>query len=735
MPPIMLSSMNSPDAAAASPPWMREVSGGLIAGAVAVAYAMSYAALLFPGALKPLLSYGVGLCLVNAMLGAFWLAWRSQLPFAIGGPDGNTTSILAAMAATLPAASTAGKPALDHVLLLLVLTTLLCAVLFLALGVGRLGSAVRYIPFPVIGGFLASTGWLIATGALRVATDLPAGFEVLERLARMAHDPRLLATLALGAAYLLLFRRWRHPAVMPAVLVASSAAVLALLAVAGLPPAEARAAGWLFDGATPPRWMGPWQLAQGAVDVDWRWLGGLWLDMLAVSAVAVITILLGASGLEVMSRRDISLDDELRTHGWLNILAAALGGYLSLVSVSRSTVLLESGARTRAAGMVAAAVCALAAGGAALLLGWVPRVVLGGFLLYLGLAILWEWVVQSRSRVGLADWSLIVVILATTVMIGFTVAVLAGIIASCLNFALSYSRVGVVQHDLDGTGIRSSVLRPAAQQEVLAAHAGDIRVLVLRGVIFFGTASALLDRVRAFLTAAHAPGTRVLVLDFSHVASVDSSAAMTFAKVSQLASAQGTRLVLCGLNAAIAAALGGGFAAHETLDQALDAAEEAVLAAHGEDPRGTSQPLQPWLERALGGERHWQALQPLLQRRAVAAGEVLMRHGEPSDTTLYLIESGRLAVTLQGQGKGQRLATLMAGNIAGEMALYTDLPRSATVAAETDAVVWTLPRSALESLHANAPETALKVHAFIVRTMAGRMQQANTTIGALQRGA
>jgi len=714
---------------------MREVSGGLVAGAVAVAYAMSYAALLFPGDLKPLLPYGIGLCLVNAMLGAFWLAWRSQLPFAIAGPDGNTTSILAAMAATLTAASTAGKPALDHVLLLLALTTLLCALLFLALGVGRLGSAVRYIPFPVIGGFLASTGWLISTGALRVAADLPAGFEVLDRLGALARDPRLLSTLALGAAYMLLFRRWRHPAMMPLVLVLSSAAVLALLALAGMSPGEARHAGWLFDTSTPPRWMGPWQLAQGAAGFDWRWIGGLWLDMLAVAAVAIITVLLGASGLEAMSRRDISLDEELRTHGWLNVLAAALGGYLSLVSVSRSTVLLESGARTRAAGMVAAAVCAVAAGGAALLLGWVPRVVLGGFLFYLGLAILWEWVVQSRARIGLADWSLIVVILATTIMIGFTVAVLAGIIASCLNFALSYSRVGVVQHDLDGAGIRSSVLRPAAQQELLAAHARDIRVLVLRGVIFFGTASALLDRVRGFLATASRPGSRVLVLDFTHVASVDSSAAMTFAKIAQLASARNAKLVLCGMGAATAAALGRDGGMHATLGQALDAAEEAVLAAHGEDPRVAGQPLEPWLARELGGVDHWRALQPLLRRRAVPAGEVLVRQGDASDTTLHLIESGRLAVTLQGQGSGQRLASLMAGNIVGEMALYTDIPRSATVTAESDSVVWTLGRATLESLHANAPDTALKVHAFIVRTMAARMQQANATIAALQRGA
>lgn len=716
--------------------WLREVSGGLITGAVAVVYAMSYAALLFPGGLKQLLPYGIGLCLINATLGAFWLAWRSQLPFAIGGPDGNTTSILAAMAATLTTAGLAGagKPALDHVLLLLVLTTLLCALLFLALGMGRLGLAVRYIPYPVIGGFLASTGWLIATGALRVAGDLPAGFEGIEQLHALARDPRLAATVALGLGYLLLFRRWRHAAVLPAVLVLSSLAVLGLLALAGLAPEQARQAGWLFDTSAPVRWVGPWQLLQGAEAFDWRWVGAQWLDMVAVAAVAVITVLLGASGLEVMSRRDISLDQELRTHGWLNLLAASLGGYLSLVSVSRSSVLLESGARTRAAGMLAGGVCAITAAGAALLLGWVPRAVLGGFLLYLGLAILWEWVIESRQRLSLADWSLIVVILATTATIGFTVAVLAGIIASCLNFALSYSRVGVVQHDLDGSGIRSSVVRPAAHQELLARQSADIRVLVLRGVIFFGTASSLLERVRGFL-ATRTGAVRVLVLDFTHVASADSSAVMTFTKISQLAAAGDAKVLLCGLNTATADALGRQAGAHATLDLALDAAEEILLASHGQDPRGTSQPLEAWLALALEGEQHRRVLQPLLQRRAVEAGQVLLRQGDRSDETLYLIESGRLAVTLHGQNEGQRLASLMAGNIVGEMALYASTNRSATVVAESDSVVWALQRDALETLHVTAPETAMRVHAFIMRTMAIRVQQANTTIAALQRGA
>lgn len=717
----------------AAPAWTREAAGGTVAGMVAVAYALSYAALLFAGPLHALLPLGLGLCLVNAMLGAFWLSWRSQLPFAIGGPDGNTTSILAAMAASAAAAG-AGQAA-GNVLLLLLITTLLCAALFLALGFGRMGRAVRYIPYPVIGGFLASTGWLIATGAMRVATDLPGGLAFFGALPQALGDARLWVTLALAGCCLALLRRRSHPALLPGLLLGGMPLVLAGLALAGLPPDAARQAGWLFESA-PVQWAPPWRLLDGTAP-DWNWLARQWLDMLAVAAVAVITVLLGATGLEVMSRRDISLDHELRTHGWLNALAAALGGYLSLVSVGRSAVLLESGAQTRMAGLLAAAVCAAALAGAGLLLGWVPKVVPAAFLLYLGAAILHEWVVDSRKRMSLGDWTLVVVILGITATIGFTVAVLAGVLASCLSFAFNYSRVGVVQHDLDGTQLHSSVARPATHRQLLAQHGRDIRVLVLRGMIFFGTSSGVLDRVRGFLCASSGAG-RVLVLDFTHVAGADSSAAMTFTKIAQLAQAAGVTLLLCGLNRETLQALSDSAvaqAAHPTLERALDAAEEHLLRAHDQDPMGAQEPLAVWLLREFGDGVHCERLMPLLQRQVLPAGGVLMSQGDASNGALYLVETGRLAVTLRGQHQGQRLASLMGGNIVGEMALYSSAGRSATVTAETESVVWTLTRHALEGLHLQAPDTAMQFHAFVMRTMAERVRLANGTIAALQRGA
>jgi len=713
--------------------WPREAAGGALAGLVAVVYAVSYATLLFAGPLHPWLPVGLGLALASAACGAFWLAWRSGLPFAVGGPDGNTTSILAAMSAGLAAAAPQG--AIDDVLLLLLVATLVCALVFLALGFGRLGFAVRYIPYPVIGGFLASTGWLLATGALRVGADVPGGAGLLAALPGALADPRLLVTLALGLGGFVLLRRVRHPGALPAVLLAGLLAVWCGLWATGMTVEEARRTGWLFDAAA-VTWTPPWRLVDAAA-LDWAWLARQWLDVLAVAAVAVITVLLGASGLEVMSRRDISLNHELRLHGWLNLLTAALGGYLSLVSVSRSAVLLDAGTRTRAAGMIAAAVCAAALAGAGLLLGWIPKAVPAAFLLYLGLVILHDWVVAARTRLTFTDWLLVVAILGVTATIGFTLAVVAGLLASCLSFALNYGRVGVVQHDLDGTQLHSSVARPAAHRALLARHGRGVRVLVLRGVIFFGTSGNVLARVRGFLDASTDPG-RALVLDFTHVAGADSSAAMTFAKIAQLSQDAGVRLFACALNPETAAALAPGLpdgARQPTLERGLDAAEEALLKAHGRDPLGDQEPLAVWLLREFGDAVHCERVMPLLERKLVNAGDALMRQGDPSNAAMYLVESGRLAVTLPGQDAGRRLAILLGGNIAGEIALYTDAARTATVTAEIDSVVWSLTRDALATLHATAPDTAMRLHALVMRTMTERLKLANGTIAALQHDA
>jgi SulP family sulfate permease len=79
----------------------------------------------------------------------------------------------------------------------LAIVTALTALLLCGLGLARAGAAIRFVPYPVIGGFLGATGWLMVSGAVRVITDHPLGFATLETLI----ESHTLAKIAAGALW------------------------------------------------------------------------------------------------------------------------------------------------------------------------------------------------------------------------------------------------------------------------------------------------------------------------------------------------------------------------------------------------------------------------------------------------------------------------------------------------------------------------------------------------------
>ena len=110
---------------------------------------------------------------LSAAVGAAIVAWRSSLPFAIAGPDSSISVVLAALVATLANYLLAhgGTRPLGPALIALSLTTAVTGAVLWVLGFARAGRAIRFVPYPVIGGFLGATGWLMVTGAVQVITD------------------------------------------------------------------------------------------------------------------------------------------------------------------------------------------------------------------------------------------------------------------------------------------------------------------------------------------------------------------------------------------------------------------------------------------------------------------------------------------------------------------------------------------------------------------------------------
>jgi CRP-like cAMP-binding protein len=118
----------------------------------------------------------------------------------------------------------------------------------------------------------------------------------------------------------------------------------------------------------------------------------------------------------------------------------------------------------------------------------------------------------------------------------------------------------------------------------------------------------------------------------------------------------------------------------------------------------------------------WQRLATILERRELATGELLVRRGE-RDRQAHLVEAGHLQVFVSGGPPGShRIATLNAGAIVGEPALFIDAPRSASVEAMTPCVVWTLPGARLDALAQDEPQLVLDILRAAGAVMAVRMR-------------
>ena len=270
-------------------------------------------------------------------------------------------------------------------------------------------------------------------------------------------------------------------------------------------------------------------------------------NLIAVIFVTAASTLFNTTGIEVAAHREANLERELNVTGLANILAGALGGYAGCISVSRTILNFSSGGRGRLSGLTVAAVSLLMLAVAPELLGYMPKFVLGGLLLYLGADQLHKWIIESRKRLTRTEYVSLLAIIVIIVQWGFVPGILIGIIIGCATFALSAARIEAIKFSFDGSEYRSSLDRSRDDQEVLLAHGGKIQGLNLQSYLFFGSANRLYQHVKALLR--EQPECRYLLFDFKLVTGIDSSAAYSFAQIKRSAHDLGVMLVLVHLSA------------------------------------------------------------------------------------------------------------------------------------------------------------------------------------------
>jgi len=446
--------------------------------------------------------------LYAAIFGGFLVSALGGSRHQVGGPAG---AFIVLVAGTVAAHGVNG----------LLTVTLMAGVIMVVAGYLRLGTYIRYIPYPVTVGFTAGIAAIIFASQLRDLLGLqlpgpePAAFvPKLQALAGslFTFTPSAIALSVLTIGVIIGLRAWRPrwPNLLIAVALASIAAAALHLSVQTI--------GTRFGGI--PRQLPAPSLPFGT----WQEAFALLPIALSFALLGSVESLLSAVVADSMTGRRHRSNCELVAQGIANITSAAFGGLCVTGTIARTATNVRSGAHGPVSGMLHSLFVLAFVLFAAPLAAYVPLAALAGVLVTVAWNMAEKQAFATLLRTSGADAVVLLATFGLTLFRDLTEGIVVGFALSALLFIHRMSHSVAVE----GVGVLPQEDRAADEREseraaeVVASAGRDTVVYRITGAFFFGaaaTVAAALDRI--------AERPRNFVLDFSQVPVIDSTAAVT----------------------------------------------------------------------------------------------------------------------------------------------------------------------------------------------------------------
>lgn len=708
-------------------------SSGLVAavaiGVIQVALTISMAAMIFAGPLAAGLPRATAAYLIGSLIVCLVVGLRTSMTVVVARVQDTGAVVLVAVAVSMAGALPAGS---DELISTVVVTTAICVVLtgLFAWFVGNRGyaSLVRYLPWPVIAGFNAGTGWLLLRGGVEVMHGSPLGLGQIDDLfdGFIKLVPGLVLALVIVG---IVNTRVSNTAVGVAILASTVLFHLVAAAITSIDVLETE--GWLVGPFADQAGWRP-VMPSDLGHADWGLIAAHGLPIAAVVAVSILGMLLNLSGLEAGIDTPVDFDRELTSVGAANLAAAAAGGMSGWHLLGDTTLAHRLGAKGRIVPLTVAALIAVVLALGPEMVSLLPRAIAGGVLAGVGLNLLVEWARHTVPQLNRADRALTTSILVAIAALGVLRGVAIGVAAAVVVFVTRSSLIDPVRHMFAAAGA-SNVERPASQVEVLGRRPGAILAVELSGFLFFGSARRLRQMLADQISPTDPP--RFVLFDFSRVSGIDSTAAT--AVVHQISSLRNHEIQvrICGASEAIGAELTRNELPHELaadghgdLDHAVAECEEILLSdAPGSSSSNGHQGAGD-LRQVLADS----ALAEVTERRVVLAGDKLICAGD-RDRCLFVIESGSFAAwRTDSQGRSTRLREMQAGSVLGEISFNRGGRRTADVVAQQDSVVLCLDRDRFDIVAHEDPLVALRLQTELGARLAERLAHTSKIVNELR---
>ncbi len=720
--------------------WFRRsgvaVMNGATIGFLEVLWWISLLSLIFAGPLSVFVGRASVFMFVGVIISSTIIAFRSSWRGSISMPQDVPVAILVVTTSRLAAAASSSI-APDDLFITIIVTIGLGSIAFglfmTFLGWFKLGNLVRFLPFPVMAGFLGGTGWLLLVGGM--ASSLESG-----RTADILRPESIIFWVPAVVVALLVYFAGRYsdrPILLPAVLLLSTVVFYIITSVMGLSIAELTQAGWLV-GALPDGYQPQLPNLADFANVQWNLILAESGSIAILAVASAIAMLLNNSGFELAINADFDPNKDLRTHGIANVLGGLVGGWPSYITPAWSSLNAKDKKEHPLSGFIAPIVTGILLFYATQLFTYLPRFVMGATVAYIGIIFLAEWVIEPARRLPRLEYAIVLLILAVIAFFGLLEGVAVGLILAVILFVVNYSQIDVLRYVMSGLFQQSRVTRVAQQRDYLRSVGEEVQILQLQGYIFFGSANRLLDTVREL---ANEQEIRYLILDFDRVSGIDSTALLSFSKMQQYLAAREIELFLCDLlpndqkmiEQELSSELVEEIEIFKNVDLALQVAEDAQLVRAGYDPTTPVPSFKEQVKQALPNATNIDELLELLEVKELKDGEYLMHAGDAA-TDMFFVKEGTVTAQLErDDGKIIRLETMSMGRSVGELGFYLNQSRTAAVVSQGNSVVYRLTKDNLAKIEKEHPDVASTIHRLIVNLLSDRVTHLVGVVDVLQQ--
>ncbi len=663
-------------------------------------------------------------------------------PRLVSAPCAPAAAVMGALAAQLAPAGP------RKAALLLAIAGVLSAGFQLLYGALRCGRLIKYIPYPVVTGYLSGVAILIFLGQAPKLLALPSGLGLGHGL--LTPEAWSVPGLIVGLTAIIgMVLSSRLTQVVPGPVIGLGAGIAAYWAASfAWPELRTLAGNILVVGALPDGGGAPWDVLanrlKAAADLNVGEIGAMVMPAATLSILLSVDTLKTCVVVDALTRSRHNSDRTLLGQGTGNLASALLGGVPGAGTMGPTLVNVTSGAQTRLAAVLAGIFALAAFLLARPLLAWIPLPALSGILL----VVAWRMFDRKslrllRKRSTAFDFLVSATVIVTAVGVGLIAAAGAGLALAAILFIRDLMSGSVLRRKIYGDRLSSRQRRLPAERESLKDLSSQIVLCELQGSLFFGTTDQLFTEIEGDLASR-----RYVILDLKHVQSVDFTAVHMLKQVEDRLHEQNGRLILCSLPGTLPSGtdLEAYFAEVGLIkpkrfvsifgerDAALEWAEDRLLEESGRKQPHSPTALDLREMDALRDlpEASLAALKRIVKESAFGEGRTVFHRGDTGDQ-VYFIRKGQIRILLPLEGgKQHHIATLGRSDFFGEVAFLDHGLRSADAVAISPTLLYSLSRSEFNELSMAHPDLGATLFARLARTLALRLRIADEELRALQ---